>query len=157
MNRMTRPSRTFATAATGLVAVMALAAGCGGGDDDSASTPNAGTVAAGSVAGTEPPGEQTPGGGTGEILDELTDAMGESGDVVSDAIDALPTESLWGIVADQLGDDVGVEIDGVDIQLVFQDGSVDDALFDCTVANSFVEEGQTVTMVYPDGNVTCGQ
>lgn len=158
MNRST-PTRTLLAC---LTAVTLVAAACGDSDDTQTPEPAA-TSADDAGASSDSDASSQPGSGTGvgeagdgTIRDELTDAMGEQGQVVDDAIASLPAETTWGIVADQLGAD-DLEITGSDIGLRFESGTTDDALFDCTVAASFVEEGQTVTMRYPDGDVVCGQ
>jgi hypothetical protein len=153
---MYRPTPTRAL--LGCLAAVSLAVtACGGSDDaepasDAASAPAPTAADDDTSTGSDGVGEA----GDGEIREELTDAMGEQGALVDDAIASLPAETTWGIVADQLEAD-DLEIVGADIRLTFESGTTDNGLFDCTVANSFVEEGQTVTMVYPDGEVTCGQ
>jgi hypothetical protein len=143
------------------LAAVTLAAGCGdSGDTESAAEPAATLPdAAGAPSGSEaaPDSDAVTGeAGDGTVRDELTDAMGEQGQTVDDAIAALPAETTWGIVADQLGAD-DLEIDGAAIRLSFESRTTDDAIFDCIVAASFVQEGQTVTMSYPDGDVVCDQ
>ncbi len=140
-----------------LAAVALAATACGGSDDAQPASEPAPTAA--DDSGTDDSGTDDSGVGEardGEIRDEITDEMGELGQGVDDAIASLPAETTWGIVADQLEAD-DLEIAGSDIRLTFESGTSDNALFDCTVANSFVEEGQTVTMVYPDGEVVCGE
>lgn len=151
---MQHPTTTIHRRTLGALVAIGLGLVACGGSDDAEPAP---------AAATQPPPEAAGGSdGVGDaqdgtIRDELTDEMGSLGDVVDDAIASLPAETTWGIVADQLGDDVELEIVGADIRLTFDSGTTDDALFDCTVANSFVEDGQSVTMIYPDGEVTCGQ
>jgi hypothetical protein len=154
MNIMQHPTTTMHRRALGALVVVSLGLVACGGSDDAEPAPAAATQPA-LQAEEGPAGVDEAQDGT--VRDELTDEMGSLGDVVDDAIASLPAETTWGIVADQLGDNVELEIVGADIRLTFDSGTTDDALFDCTVANSFVEEGQSVTMVYPDGEVTCGQ
>lgn len=147
------PTRTM----LGCLAALSLAVtACGGSDDAQPASDAAAAPAPTAAVGADTSGDGVGEAGDGEIREELTDAMGEQGQVVDDAIASLPAETTWGIVADQLEAD-DLEIVGADIRLTFEFGTTDNGLFDCTVANSFVEEGQTVTMVYPDGEVTCGQ
>jgi hypothetical protein len=158
VNRST-PTRTLLAC---LTAVTLVAAACG--DSDDAQTPEpAATSADDAGASSDSDTNSDAGSGTGvgeagddTIRGELTDAMGEQGQTVDDAIAALPAETTWGIVADQLGAD-DLEIDGAAIRLSFESRTPDDAIFDCIVAASFVQEGQTVTMSYPDGDVVCDQ
>ena len=149
--------RITSTALLAGVLALGLIAGCGSDDAEESSPPatQAATDATPNTeTGTDGTGEIAD-DGTGEIADELLDEMGEQGQTVGDAIASLPDETTWGIVADQLGDNVGVEIDGAEILLTFDEGTLDTADFDCLVAASFREEGQIVTMSYPDGDVTC--
>jgi len=150
-------------------ATLALAA-CGGSDDsepaqpaptdasssDSASEPQADAdqVGAGDSADT---GAADASGG-GEIIDQLDEGMGGG---LDEALDSLPDGMMWGLVADQLGDDVELEIDGVDVRFTLNEGSSDDAssdgIMDCLIAGAFAEAGETITMIYPDGEVSCGE
>jgi len=142
--------------------MLALAA-CGGSDDPEPAQPSptdapssdgadAQTDADADAGGSGDAGAATSDGG--EVVDQLDDAMGGG---LDEALDAMPTEGLWGIVADQLGDDVEVEIAGADIRLTLNEGSTDDAIGHCLISGSFVEEGQVVTLVYPDGEVNCDE
>lgn len=147
--------------AVALATVITLAA-CGGDDAGPAGVAaETGTDDTGGNDEPEPnPADQTEpvhvvAGEDSTVLDVLTDAMGEDGDAVRDAIAAVPSETVFEIVADQLDPRPQVEIDGTDIRLVFDGGTVDDATFDCIVAGSFVEAGQTLTVVYPDGEQVC--
>lgn len=89
------------------------------------------------------------------VRDVLTDAMGEQGADLDAAISAIPAQSRFEAVASQLEPEPTVEIDGGDVRLVFDGGSVSNATFDCIVAGSFVEPGETLTVVYPDGEQSC--
>ena len=154
MNRST-PTRTL----LGCLATISLAiAACGGSDDAEPAAEPAPTADAGESGTDDQSSAETGVGeaGDGEIREQITDAMGEEGEALDDAIASLPAETTWGIVADQIKAD-DLEIVGADIRLTFESGTADDGLFDCTVAGAFVEEGQTVTMIYPDGEVVCGQ
>ncbi len=64
------------------------------------------------------------------------------------------SQPTWGVVADQLKAN-DLEIVGSEIRLSFEDRTTDDAVFDCAVANAFVQEGLSVTMIDPDGEVAC--
>lgn len=89
------------------------------------------------------------------VRDVLTDAMGEQGADLDAAISAIPAQSRFEAVAGQLDPEPSVEIDGGDIRLVFDGGTVADATFACIVGGSFVEPGETLTLVYPDGEQAC--
>jgi hypothetical protein len=146
-------------------ATLALAA-CGGSDDpepaqpsptdapssDSASEPQADADQAGAGDSADTGAADASGGG--EIIDQLDEGMGGG---LDEALYSLPDGAILGIVADQLGDDVDVEIEGADIRLTLNEGSTDDAIMDCSIAGAFVEGGEIVTVIYPDGDVTCGE
>lgn len=152
---------------TAALAALAVLAACGGGDDTDTDTDAAEPAAGGSndsvsndsVSNEEPTDvtiEIGDGDGDGDtVRDVLTDAMGEQGADVNAAISALSPESRFSAVAGQLEPEPRVEVDGTDIRLVFDGGSVSNAMFDCLVGGAFVEPGETLTMVYPDGEQAC--
>jgi hypothetical protein len=147
-------SRTRTTLAALAACSLALAA-CGGNDDAAESPPE--TVAAPAVPAAEgsdgmPDIQVAPGD---DPVDAITDAMGEDGEAIDDALAAIPAESRFDVVASQLDPKPTVEVDGSDIRLVFDGSSIDNATFDCIVAGSFVEPGETLTLVYPDGEQEC--
>ena len=163
MRRITTPIPTKALIGCIAAATLALAA-CGGSDDpaptqpaptdapssDSASEPQADADAV--ADGSDDAGAATSDGG--EIIDQLDEGMGGG---LDEALDSLPGGAIWSIVADQLGDDVELEIDGVDVRFTLNEGSTDDGIMDCLIAGAFVEGGEIITMIYPDGDVTCGE
>ncbi|MDZ7731824.1 MAG: hypothetical protein U5R31_00780 [Acidimicrobiia bacterium] len=53
--------------------------------------------------------------------------------------------------------DAEVEIiDETTAEVTIEDGTLDgNAEFDCAAVDAVVEEGETVTLVYPDGETTC--
>jgi hypothetical protein len=152
----TRTPRSF-------IAVLALGlalggAACGSDDDDSATAPaedgaaaDAGTEAgAGDAADAE--ASEGEAGGSGDLPEAI---LGEEDAADLDAaFDAVGYETIMETVGDQLGAS-SVEVDGDDARIVLDDKTLDDAMMDCIVAGSFVDEGQTVTMVYPDGEELC--
>lgn len=163
--------RTTLRTTAALAALAALAA-CGGGDDTAADTdtdaaaaePAAGgsndsgsndSASSDSVSNEEPTDVTIEIGDGDTVRDVLTDAMGEQGADVNAAISALSPESRFSAVAGQLEPEPRVEVDGTDIRLVFDGGSVSNATFDCLVGGAFVEPGETLTMVYPDGEQAC--
>jgi len=165
MRRITTPIPTKALIGCIAAATLALAA-CGGSDDpapaqsaptdapssDSASEPQADADQAGAGDSADTGAADASGGG--EIIDQLDDGMGGG---LDEALDSLPDGAIWSIVADQLGDDVELEIDGVDVRFTLNEGSTDDGIMDCLIAGAFVEGGEIITMIYPDGDVTCGE
>lgn len=148
---------------TAALAALAVLAACGGGDDNDTDTDAAEPAAGGSndsvsndSGSNEEPTDVTIEIGDGDtVRDVLTDAMGEQGADVNAAISALSPESRFSAVAGQLEPEPRVEVDGTDIRLVFDGGSVSNAMFDCLVGGAFVEPGETLTMVYPDGEQAC--
>ncbi len=163
MRRITTSIPTKALIGCIAAATLALAA-CGGSDDSAPAQPAPTDAPSSDAGGSDDAGDADQAGDTGdtgsgsvgggEIIDTLDDAIGGG---LDEALDSLPAETLWGIVADQLGDDVDVEIEGADIRLTLNEGTADDSTMDCVVTSMFIEEGQVVTMVYPDGDVTCGE
>jgi hypothetical protein len=74
----------------GCLAALSLAVtACGGSDDAEPASAPAPTAAEGADTSGDGVGEA----GDGEIREELTDAMGEQGEVVDDAIASLPAET----------------------------------------------------------------
>jgi hypothetical protein len=143
-----------------LIAVLALGlalagAACGSDDDDSAAPAAEDGAAADSGTDAADPGaddaDEGAAGGTGDLADAIA---GEDAPDLDAAFDALGFETLMETVGDQLGAS-SVEVDGDDARIVLDDKSLDDAMMDCIVAGSFVDEGQTVTVVYPDGEQLC--
>ena len=165
MRRITTSIPTKALIGCVAAATLALAA-CGGSDDsepaqpaptdvpssDSASEPQADADQAGAGDSADAGGADASGGG--EIIDQLDEGMGGG---LDEALDSLPDGAIWSIVADQLGADVELEIDGVDVRFTLNEGSTDDGIMDCLIAGAFVEGGEIITMIYPDGEVTCGE
>ena len=140
----------------GLVTVAALSiAACGGSDaDDSDSTPTPTAESDSSDAGSD----ATP---IGDGSEEAPIGVDENGDIefsedFDEALDAVGCESIINIAAEQLDPSPEVSFDGNDATLTFSEGSVDsNAWLPCGVMGAFVEEGQTVTVVYPDGQQLC--
>lgn len=89
------------------------------------------------------------------MRDSITDAMGEDGQTLDDAIGTLSPETRFDIVAGQLDPEPKVEINGSDIRLVFDGGSIEQAFMDCIIAGVVLEEGETLTLVFPDGEEAC--
>lgn len=145
--------------AISIIAVAALTLASCGGDDDAQPSPQVG-VANDATSADTTGNDTTSDDATGQlveggVVDVLADAMGEDGEAVRDALAAVPSETMFAIVADQLDPRPTVEIAGNDIRLVFDGGTVDNATFDCIVAGSFLEQGQTLTVIYPDGRQVC--
>jgi len=137
------------------VAALSLAlAACGGSDDaEPADEP-----AEADAATTEVDAAPTEGADadTGSGADAQTDATGDDGQTLGDAMDSMTPEVRMGVVADVLGENVGLDIDGTDIRLTLNEGTVDfDAVTDCIGALSLAVEGETITLIYPDGEYTC--
>jgi len=145
-------------------ATLALAA-CGGSDDPDPAQPSPTDAPSSDSADTDSQADADQAGagdsadtgaadasGGGEIIDQLDEGMGGG---LDEALDSLPGGAVWSIVADQLGDDVELEIDGVDVRFTLNEGSTDDGIMDCLIAGAFAEAGETITMIYPDGDVLC--
>jgi len=166
MRRITTSIPTKALIGCIAAATLALAS-CGGSDDsepaqpaptdapssdgsDSASEPQAEADQAGAGDSADTGAANASGGG--EIIDQLDEGMGGG---LDEALDSLPGGAVWSIVADQLGDDVELEINGVDVRFTLNEGSTDDGIMDCLIAGAFAEAGEIITMIYPDGDVLC--
>jgi hypothetical protein len=138
------------------VATLSITA-CGGSDGDesgSAPTPTATADSGSSDAGSN----ATPTGDGGEESPIGVDENGDIGfsDDVDQALDGVGFESIITIAAEQLDPSPEVSFDGNDATLTFSEGSVDsNAWLPCGVMAAFVEAGQTVTVVYPDGRQLC--
>jgi hypothetical protein len=152
---------------TGLIiaAAASLLVACGG-DDEATDTGSADAEPAAAVDGQSEPAVGTaPGGGTplgggtdgdgSTVRDVLTDAMGADGASVDAAISSLSTETRFEVVVDRLDPRPTLEIDGSAIRFVFDSGSTQDAILVCMIGGSFVEPGETLTLVYPDGEQVC--
>ncbi|MFP5488639.1 MAG: hypothetical protein ACLGHQ_10080 [Acidimicrobiia bacterium] len=154
---------TLHTAAA--LAVVATLAACGGADTaDDTDTGDTGTDTGNSETGDEAVAEGSSDDATGATIeiaegdtvrDVLTGVMGDEGADLDAAISAIPPETRFTAVASQLEPEPDVEVNGTDIRLVFDGGSVSDATFACLVGGGFVEPGETLTMVYPDGEQAC--
>jgi len=145
-------------------ATLALAA-CGGSDDPDPAQPSPTDAPSSDSADTDSQADADQAGagdsadtgaadasGGGEIIDQLDEGMGGG---LDEALDSLPGGAVWSIVADQLGEDVELEIDGLDVRFTLNEGSTDDGIMDCLIAGAFAEAGETITMIYPDGEVLC--
>ena len=147
-----RPRRRALLA--GVAALSLALAACGGSDDaEPADEP-----AEADAATTEVDAAPTEGADadTGSGADAQTDATGDDGQTLGDAMDSMTPEVRMGVVADVLGENVGLDIDGTDIRLTLNEGTVDfDAVTDCIGALSLAVEGETITLIYPDGEYTC--
>ena len=166
MRRITTSIPTRALIGCIAAATLALAA-CGGSDDPDPAQPSPTDAPSSDSADTDSQADADQAGagdsadtgaadasGGGEIIDQLDEGMGGG---LDEALDSLPGGAVWSIVADQLGDDVELEIDGVDVRFTLNEGSTDDGIMDCLIAGAFAEAGETITMIYPDGEVTCGE
>ena len=125
---------------------------CGGDDDDSGS--DGGSTAAESAD----PAESSDSGELvdNEVRDVISDGIGTDGDVdLESAIATLSPETRYSVVAGQLEPEPEVQIDGSDIRLVFDGGSLVDSTMSCIIASVVQEESETVTLVYPDGEQVC--
>jgi hypothetical protein len=143
------PTRTALAA----LAACSLALTACGGDDEDTTPPDTPSSEAATDAPTDAPAiEFEPGD---NVVDAVTDAMGEDGQALDDALAAMSPEARFGPVASQLDPEPTVEVDGSDIRLVFDGSSVGNATFDCIVGGAFLEPGETLTMVYPDGEQEC--
>ncbi|MGB0112274.1 MAG: hypothetical protein WBP59_03555 [Ilumatobacteraceae bacterium] len=118
--------------------------GCGGGDEQSA-TPT--EPSSGETTGNAVTSDGTP---IVTALGDIVDAAG-AGDVLA----STSATTRFSVVADQLDPVPSVEVDGVHIRFVFDSGSVEDVIFNCMVAGAFLEDGEVLTMVHPDGEVDC--
>lgn len=147
-----RATRTLITAAV----IGALVLGACGGDDDAGSD------------GGDSAEESSDGGGSAEessdsgelvdneVRDVISDGIGTDGDVdLESAIASLSPETRYSVVAGQLEPEPEVKIDGSDIRLVFDGGSLVDSTMSCIIASVVQEESETVTLVYPDGEQVC--
>jgi len=164
MRRITTSIPTRALIGCLAAATLALAA-CGGSDDPDPAQPSPTDAPSSDSADTDSQADADQAGagdsadtgaadasGGGEIIDQLDEGMGGG---LDEALDSLPGGAVWSIVADQLGDDVELEIDGVDVRFTLNEGSTDDGIMDCLIAGAFAEAGETITMIYPDGDVLC--
>ncbi|MEP1124822.1 MAG: hypothetical protein ABJH68_13130 [Ilumatobacter sp.] len=149
-NRLRRPLAVAALAALALTA-------CGGSDDSSTDTPavDGATQDDASVEDDASVDEASSDSGEPPI------GVDESGDIdfsddVDSALDAVGFEGIVGIAADQLDPKPAVEVDGDNATLTFSEGSVEaDAWLPCSVMSALISDGQTVTVVYPDGEQVC--
>ena len=166
MRRITTSIPTRALIGCIAAATLALAA-CGGSDDPDPAQPSPTDAPSSDSADTDSQADADQAGagdsadtgaadasGGGEIIDQLDEGMGGG---LDEALDSLPGGAVWSIVADQLGDDVELEIDGVDVRFTLNEGSTDDGIMDCLIAGAFAEAGETITMIYPDGDVNCSE
>ena len=66
-------------------------------------------------------------------------------------------ETIVELAAEQLSPQPSdVVVEGNDATLTFAEGSADaDSWLPCSVLKAFLEDGQTVTVVYPDGEALC--
>ena len=164
MRRITTSIPTRALIGCLAAATLALAA-CGGSDDPDPAQPSPTDAPSSDSADTDSQADADQAGagdsadtgaadasGGGEIIDQLDEGMGGG---LDEALDSLPSGAVWSIVADQLGDDVELEIDGVDVRFTLNEGSTDDGIMHCLIAGAFAEAGETITMIYPDGDVLC--
>ncbi|MEM1331943.1 MAG: hypothetical protein AAGG08_00670 [Actinomycetota bacterium] len=142
------------TLLTGLAAAALVVAACGS-DDDADDTTDASsdteTVADEPTASGDGDGSEVL--ADNEVRDDVIDAVDPDGQL-DDAIGGLSAETRYDIVAGQIGDPE-IEINGDDIRLVYDSGSVDDAFGNCIVASVTQLETETVTLVYPDGEEVC--
>ncbi|HSL60129.1 MAG TPA: hypothetical protein VK866_19940 [Acidimicrobiales bacterium] len=138
--------------------VLVAATGCG---DDGPSDSDAARAEAIAAAVTDSPEELV-----SELLDEdgagaaFTDEDGEN--MVADALEGdgnsfgMSLEGRGGVFETAFPDLAGFEVDGTTLRLEFADGDPElDSIFDCMVAGAFMEEGETLIVAYPGGEVTC--
>jgi hypothetical protein len=132
-----------------VVLALVTVAGCGGDDPEPTGDPAGDqvTMESGS-AGTDVLAENA-------SRDTVLDAVGGTDGGVDDAIAGLSAEQRYGIVAGRLDPEPDVEIDGREVRLVFDGGSVSDAVMDCILATAIQRADETVTLVYADGDETC--
>ncbi len=142
------PLASVRSLAVALALAFSLAA-CGG--SETATTETETTVA------TDAPATA---GGTDE--GESPIAVGEDGEVelsddVEAAVDSVGFEGIVELAAEQLSPQPSdVVVEGNDATLTFAEGSADaDSWLPCSVLKAFLEDGQTVTVVYPDGEALC--
>ncbi len=162
MNRLRRPLAIAALAALTLTA-------CGGSDDATTDTPAAddATTDDASPAADAPDEDASPVDDPPSIDGASSDSgeapigVDENGDIdfsddVDSALDAVGFEGIVGIAADQLDPKPTVEVDGDNATLTFSEGSLEsNAWLPCGVMSALISEGQTVTVVYPDGEQVC--
>lgn len=134
------------------VAAAALLGACGGSDDEPA-TPAAPAEESTDEATTENP--------LGDGTDNAPIGVDEEGNIdfsdeIDDAIDVAGFETVAKTIAGQLDPEPDVTIDGNDARFTFSEGTVDsNAWLPCSVANALLTDGQTLTVVYPDGEQLC--
>lgn len=145
-----------------VVVGIAVIAACGGDDDaqtpavEATAAPDSDDVAAGDESGVQDDSGSVEMSGD-DASDMITDALGEGddGETFDDALATVSPETRYGIAAGQLDPEPSVEVDGTEIRLVFDGGTVANAFIDCIIATVTAAEGETVTLVYPDGDEVC--
>ena len=145
MSTTAQPRAVRTLIAAAVLGALVLGA-CGGDDDDS------GSDGGGSTAESSDSGELV----DNEVRDVISDGIGTDGDVdLESAIATLSPETRYSVVAGQLEPEPEVQIDGSDIRLVFDGGSLVDSTMSCIIASVVQEKSETVTLVYPDGEQVC--
>jgi hypothetical protein len=143
-----------------LAAPLLVLAACGGSDGDASpqaepSSESSSESSSGSAdaAGDADAGATASGGEAPIEVGE--DGSIEFSDEVDEVLSSVGLDTMMGIVADQLDPSPEVSIDGDAVRFTFSEGSVDSAWLPCSVAQTFLSEGQTLTVVYPDGDTMC--
>lgn len=142
-------------AATVATAAITLTA-CGSDESSATSSAPADPVSTGAATATEAAsatGATDVDGST--VREVITDSMGADGDAVDEVLGSMSAESRFSIVVEQIDPVPALEIDGTTIRFVFDSGTVQDAVVQCMVGGTFLEPGESLTIVYPDGETTC--
>lgn len=82
----------------------------------------------------------------------LVDAIG--GDEAADMLSSVGIGAKANGLAFALGGEFEV-VDETTARLILGDGTVEDKTFDCIVVGAILDPGETVILVYPDGQATC--
>jgi hypothetical protein len=142
-----------------VVASALLVSACGGSDAPSGdeSPPSASDPVEGSADAVQDEDSATDGADSAEapvIVGD--DGSIDFSDDVDGALDALGLEQTINILADQLDPRPEVSIDGNAVTFTFSEGAVEsDAWLPCASGSAFLGDGDTLTVVYPDGQQEC--
>lgn len=140
------PSRLVAP----FLALALLFAACGD-DDDTSSADVSADVDAEVDADVDGDGFDS----KSDAGDSIIGAVDEDG-TLSDALDSLSIDTRLGAGLSGLGAEGEIEVQSEnEATVTFEDRSVDEALTDCIILGSIIEEDETVTLVYDDGEETC--
>ena len=122
---------------------LALALTACGGDDEAEVSADASVEADGDAPDLSDMGSE-------DVEEMIGDALSGEGTSFG-----LGLETRAGVLLDTAGATEYEVVDETTLRLTFGDGSVDDAVTDCIVAGSVIEDDETLIVVYPDGEQTC--